>query len=303
MLAHISYDEDDADSAAERTTMLEVGVSEPSPPQAPCLIVTSGDFALGLTFRLRGAMVIGRTVGCDIVLSEENVSRRHAKIMVDAAGKVEIVDLGSANGIVVDGRRVERAVLEEGARFGIGRATLLLLQMDDVDALMARNQGVRASERRSGLLSRRYFLDALGWELGQPDRADRNVVVACCAVDDLAARRDQRGNEAAEGLVRRLASTTVETLQDPELALGRTADDEVSLFYRADSPAAAVTCAEWICKRGVGAAAGCTVSVGVVVAPRAGSRPPPAVFAAAQRALLQARARGGGAVQVATIEP
>ena len=52
-----------------------------------------------------GELVIGRSRQCDIVLSSENVSRRHARIWSTANGLV-IEDLQSANGAYVNGRRI-----------------------------------------------------------------------------------------------------------------------------------------------------------------------------------------------------
>ncbi len=48
--------------------------------------------------------VIGRSVECQIVLADHMVSRRHARLIVREALLIE--DLGSANGVFVDGRRI-----------------------------------------------------------------------------------------------------------------------------------------------------------------------------------------------------
>ncbi len=53
----------------------------------------------------QGSYVIGRLEGCDIVLPSSSVSRKHARIFV-LNGRCYIEDLGSANGILVDGQRV-----------------------------------------------------------------------------------------------------------------------------------------------------------------------------------------------------
>lgn len=53
----------------------------------------------------QGSYVIGRLEGCEIVLPSSSVSRKHARIFVHN-GRCYIEDLGSANGIMVDGQRV-----------------------------------------------------------------------------------------------------------------------------------------------------------------------------------------------------
>lgn len=297
-LPDLSGVEDDIEAGAEPTKMLDRSAEQGRWPQIPCLIVTSGESALGLIFRLRGEMVIGRTLGCDAVLAEGDVSRRHARVTVGPDGAVEITDLGSINGVFVEGERVTTARLEEGNHIQIGRATLVLLRMDDVDALLDRNEGARPRDAGARLPSRRQFLDALGWEMAQPRRPDEYLVVGCCAIDHLAARRDARGDGAAQGLISRLSSAIAEAMQDPDVKLGRTADDEISVVFLADSRRSASACGELICKQ-ASRSMQATVSVGIAVAASDRSERPATLFASAQRALLLAKASGGAAARVA----
>ena len=56
---------------------------------------------------LRGARaVVGRSRDCDLVLDDPNVSRHHAELRQEGDGWA-VADLGSTNGIKVNGRRVE----------------------------------------------------------------------------------------------------------------------------------------------------------------------------------------------------
>jgi hypothetical protein len=53
-----------------------------------------------------GGAVLGRSRDCDIVLDDPNVSRRHAEIR-PSGGSWTVRDLGSTNGVKVNGRRLE----------------------------------------------------------------------------------------------------------------------------------------------------------------------------------------------------
>jgi len=53
-----------------------------------------------------GGAVLGRSRDCDVVLDDANVSRRHAEIRPSGASWI-IVDLGSTNGVKVNGRRID----------------------------------------------------------------------------------------------------------------------------------------------------------------------------------------------------
>ena len=71
-----------------------------------------------------GRTTIGRGADCDIRVDDPGVSRRHAEIRVSGSVAV-IVDLGSTNGIVVDGRRTTQEKLGEGMRVQLGSTNLV----------------------------------------------------------------------------------------------------------------------------------------------------------------------------------
>ena len=73
-------------------------------------------------------LVIGRGTEADLRINDPGISRRHAEIRVgqDADGSLDIVDLGSTNGITVDGHKVRHAVLSEGSRIEIGTTRMLV---------------------------------------------------------------------------------------------------------------------------------------------------------------------------------
>lgn len=87
-----------------------------------------------------GETVIGRATDADIVVDNHMVSRRHAKITVtDAAVFVE--DLGSVNGVRVDGEMVQgKLLVSAGARISVADADFTLMRS-------ASGDGVRATQR------------------------------------------------------------------------------------------------------------------------------------------------------------
>jgi Protein of unknown function (DUF3662)/Inner membrane component of T3SS, cytoplasmic domain len=67
---------------------------------------------------------IGRSRDCDIVLDDANVSRRHAEVR-PRGGSWIVTDLGSTNGVTVNGTRIEQAqVLRPGDRVEVGTTVL-----------------------------------------------------------------------------------------------------------------------------------------------------------------------------------
>ena len=68
---------------------------------------------------------IGRSKSVECVLADPNVSRRHAELRRAESGDWQIVDLGSTNGIKVNGRRVASTRLSPGDQVTVGTTTFL----------------------------------------------------------------------------------------------------------------------------------------------------------------------------------
>jgi hypothetical protein len=69
-------------------------------------------------------VVIGRSKDCDLVISDENVSRRHAEVR-PSGGAWVVHDLGSTNGVKVNGRRINGAQpLQPGDTITIGVSSI-----------------------------------------------------------------------------------------------------------------------------------------------------------------------------------
>ncbi|MDH3306418.1 MAG: DUF3662 domain-containing protein [Acidimicrobiia bacterium] len=74
----------------------------------------------GMRYQLKnGVMTIGRLSTADIVLNDQNVSRRHAELH-PVGDTYQLVDLGSTNGCKVNGQRIERQVLVDGDEITLG---------------------------------------------------------------------------------------------------------------------------------------------------------------------------------------
>lgn len=77
----------------------------------------------GSSLPVRDGLTIGRQAGCDIVLDDHKASRRHAVLHV-AGSVVEVEDLGSSNGTLLNGKPVTRRMLRDGDEVRIGATVL-----------------------------------------------------------------------------------------------------------------------------------------------------------------------------------
>jgi pSer/pThr/pTyr-binding forkhead associated (FHA) protein len=71
-----------------------------------------------------GITVLGRSPKSDIQIPFSEVSRKHAEIVWEADGYI-ILDLGSENGVLVNGQRVKKHVLSDGDVVQIGPQKLI----------------------------------------------------------------------------------------------------------------------------------------------------------------------------------
>ncbi|MFF3713462.1 FhaA domain-containing protein [Streptomyces phaeochromogenes] len=76
----------------------------------------------------RPTLVLGRSTEADVRIDDPGVSRRHCEIRTGTPSTVQ--DLGSTNGIVVDGQHTTRATLRDGSRIVVGSTTIIYRQAE-----------------------------------------------------------------------------------------------------------------------------------------------------------------------------
>ncbi|MFF0595896.1 FhaA domain-containing protein [Streptomyces antibioticus] len=76
----------------------------------------------------RGSLVLGRSTEADVRIDDPGVSRRHCEIRTGSPSTIQ--DLGSTNGIVVDGQHTTRATLRDGSRIVVGSTTVIYRQAE-----------------------------------------------------------------------------------------------------------------------------------------------------------------------------
>lgn len=107
------------------------------PPAAPSAPSPRSNGSVSLVLEVNGSrhplqapgLTIGRGTEADLRINDPGISRLHAEIRVNQAPggpQVDIVDLGSTNGIVVNGQKVRHAMLAPGTRIEIGSTRMLV---------------------------------------------------------------------------------------------------------------------------------------------------------------------------------
>ena len=93
------------------------------------LLKTDDQATDAFTFRILPGNIktIGRSTGAEFMVDAAMISRLHCQLTAGAA-ELEVVDLGSTNGTFVNGQRVERALLKEGDKLGVGRVEFTVVK-------------------------------------------------------------------------------------------------------------------------------------------------------------------------------
>jgi transcriptional regulator with PAS, ATPase and Fis domain len=137
--------------------MQEFGTGARGPGSGPVaglvLLYAESWARLPAAFPLRKEhLVIGRESGVDLELDVPAVSRRHAEIAW-ANGAYHVRDLGSRNGVIVNGRRVQGAALDDCDEVRIGDAIFKFVERDAelygryrLDGTMAKGAARRAAQ-------------------------------------------------------------------------------------------------------------------------------------------------------------
>lgn len=104
-----------------------------------CLVIVEGPVA-GAHFALASHKVvdIGRDEECTFQIVDPLVSRHHVQIRATGEGVHAVVDSGSANGVLVNGRRISSEVaMKDGDEISIGSTKLVYTTNDYPDAKTA----------------------------------------------------------------------------------------------------------------------------------------------------------------------
>jgi hypothetical protein len=115
----------DVEAGDETVFMADYGNPAAAPP-ATLVVVESLVLDAGTVFEIKGTTSVGRTDRNTVNIPDKPVSRRHAEVFFEQ-GAYRIRDLGSRNGVRVDGKRVsaDGGRLADGAYIQLGPQTIL----------------------------------------------------------------------------------------------------------------------------------------------------------------------------------
>lgn len=169
-----------------------------------------------------GKTTIGREPGCEIVLADEAVSRRHLVLRSTADVGLTICDLASRNGTRVDDASLVpgRAVpLDDSAVVEVGGHMLKVVRDGAADAhLQLRMAGFAVRDPLTGLANRAGFDAAVDAACARAAGGGEVFAVVLCDVDHFKAVNDRLGHTAGDAVLRSVARVIESNCRSSDIA-------------------------------------------------------------------------------------
>jgi diguanylate cyclase (GGDEF)-like protein len=241
-------DDQEEESQKTRVTRVDSMVAPAADTsRAAYLIVVAGKTSVGKMFPLSGDLVIGRAGSADIVLDDDGVSRRHARIRMQPSGNVELEDLNSTNGTYYMGERITRQMLKDGDKVQIGSTAVLKFSyQDQLEEALQKN--LYESATRDGLTrlyNKKYFHETLDKEYAYAARHRVPLAVVMLDVDHFKLVNDTYGHPAGDSVLQKLAQVVLGVVRTEDV-VARYGGEEMALILRQSTEEAANRCAERI---------------------------------------------------------
>ncbi len=196
-------------------------------------LVRLSDPDRGQVFPLKpGPMIVGRERGCDIVIADEEISRRHAELNLHD-GKLIVRDLNSTNGTFHRGKRIKTTELPLNERIQFGPDALYKFTFkDETEARYEQSLLLQATtDGLTGLFNRTTFVQRAQEDITWCHRQKHPYALAVLDVDHFKRINDTYGHPAGDAVLRRIGQVLRAELRKGDLC-GRFGGEEFILFFR-----------------------------------------------------------------------
>ena len=123
-----------SDDDFEEYTAITAAFDLPSQPLGPAVLSanvmlrqTKGPSAPKEHLLDAAELIVGRSSKCDICIDSPELSRQHIQLRRNGP-ECEVLDMGSRNGVYLNGVKIHRAVLRGGDTIQIGNVTFMFLE-------------------------------------------------------------------------------------------------------------------------------------------------------------------------------
>lgn len=201
----------------------------------PSLVFLSGELIAVPIPLEREEVTLGRALEADVRVNDAKVSRRHAtvtSVLNSATGRTEYIvkDLGSRNGILVNGAKVGEAILVHGDKITIGEHMLRFELLDEIDREYQQQiHRLITHDDLTGLLSGRSFFSELRREAARARADARELCVLVMDVDHFKKVNDTYGHLTGSKTLEEIGQCIITIMRSGDAA-SRFGGEEFSAF-------------------------------------------------------------------------
>ena len=196
------------------------------------LIVLAGA-DVGKMFKLsEGETRIGRSHKADVRLDDDSISRLHVKVHLDGT-RVEVEDLNSSNGTMVNGERITRHALKDGDKIRLGETTILKFTFHDRldESFQQKMYNAALRDPLTKVYNKKYFLDTLATEVSYAKRHDTPLSLIMFDLDHFKRVNDTFGHVAGDHVLIDIAGLVQGTLRAEDV-FARYGGEEFAVILR-----------------------------------------------------------------------
>jgi diguanylate cyclase (GGDEF)-like protein len=150
----------------------------------------------------RSEVTLGRALDADVRINDTQASRLHARIRTEhdeATGEVRyrLIDLGSTNGTLLNGKPIDEAFLKDGDKFVIGDQLIRFEMLDEIDREFQQQiHRLLVHDDLTGLLTSKSFFSELRREAARAEAEARPFCVLMMDLDHFKDVNDKYGHLA-----------------------------------------------------------------------------------------------------------
>ena len=199
---------------------------------------------VGKMFPLDSVHEVGRGGDAQIVLTDTEISRAHARFSVRGE-EVVVEDLGSTNGTFVNGTPVKRQTLQDGDKIQVGTTTILKFTYHDQLDAQFQKKMLRAAlhDGLTGAYNKKFFMERLESEMAFAQRHESPLALVLFDLDHFKGLNDNFGHLAGDYVLKTLAGGIQESVRREDV-FARYGGEEFVVLSRGIDLAAADRFAE-----------------------------------------------------------
>lgn len=177
--------------------------------QEACLIIIRGTPQGHRFFITQNEMVLGRDPSADISILDQSISRKHAKV-IKKDGKVFLADLGSANGSLINDKKLAKNETRQLAKedmIKLGSTVMKFLPQGELETLYLGNLGSAAhTDALTKIYNKRYLMEVLEVEFKRAKALHTDFSVLFFDLDHFKKVNDTYGHDAGDVVLKEFAS-------------------------------------------------------------------------------------------------